>query len=394
MNRQELRAATTLAILLASIPGQAWGQNSLDSGTLARMMVANARVEEGENVLIRGPVSEIRILEDLAVEVRKIGAFPHIAVYSDGLTEKMFAEVPASFDTQTDAFELALMDIVDVGLFVSPGYHPELFADLAPERLAAQLAAYQPIDQRMREQSVRFVDLGNGLFPTEWRAEQTGLSEETLSSLFWDGVDVDYEELERTGESIGQRLRNGSEVHVTHPNGTDLRFRIDGRPVFVNDGVIGQADRERGAAALSAWMPAGEAYTTAVPGSGTGRFVVPQSSFVDEILNLELEFRDGRLTSMTGEGPGFERYKAQYEAAGEGRDVLGLLDIGLNPRVTVPEGSRLETFLPAGSLTLGYGNNTWIGGENDSNWGYYHSIQGATVTVDGEPLVQDGRLTP
>jgi leucyl aminopeptidase (aminopeptidase T) len=395
MRRPRPRAAVVVTILFASLVGQARGQNPVpDTDAIARMMVANAGIEEGQKVLIGGQAGELRLLEDLAVQVRKVGAFPHIAIWSDRLTERMIADVPASFDGQTDAFELALMDIVDVSLLVTPDTDPDLLASAPPERLAARFAAFQPIDERMKERSVHFLELGNRLFPTAWRAVQAGLSQEALASVFWEGVEIDYDELERTGGAVDRRLRSGSEVHVTHPNGTDLRFRIDERPVFVNDGVISDADREEGGVALWAWIPAGEAYTTAVPGSATGTFVVPRTFYVDEIRNLKLEFRDGRLTSMTGEGPGLERYKAQYDAAGEGRDAFGLLDLGLNPRVTVPEGSRLVTFLPAGSVSLGYGNNTWAGGENDVNWGPLHSIQGATVTVDGNPLVQDGRLTP
>lgn len=189
------------AVLLASLVGQARGQSSApDTDAIARMMVANARIEEGEKVVIRGPVDEIQLLENLAVEVRKVGAFPHITVYSDRLTERMSADVPASFDTQTDAFELALMDMVDASLFVTPDSDPDLLADVPPERLAAWWAAFQPIDERIRERSIRFVELGNRLFPTQWRAEEAGMSQEALASVFWAGVEIDYDELERTGK--------------------------------------------------------------------------------------------------------------------------------------------------------------------------------------------------
>jgi hypothetical protein len=67
---------------------------------------------------------------------------------------------------------------------------------------------------------------------------------------------------------------------------------------------------------------------------------------------------------------------------------------GLNPRVRLPEGSGFGSFLPEGGVTLAFGNNTWAGGENDVTWGDARFLQGATVLVDGEPLVQDGRLTP
>ena len=187
---------------------------------------------------------------------------------------------------------------------------------------------------------------------------------------------------------------------MTHPDGTDIRFRIGGRPVFVNDGVISAEDRARGGPALSVWLPAGEAYVTAVPGTAAGLLVDPDAAYLDdpaetsEIRNLRIEFREGRVQSMTGEGPGFANYRSRYEAAGEGRDAFGVLDIGLNPHIRLPQRSRLGSFLPAGDVTLAFGNDIWAGGENDVAWSDVLFLRGATVTIDGELLVQNGRLMP
>jgi hypothetical protein len=128
--------------------------------------------------------------------------------------------------------------------------------------------------------------------------------------------------------------------------------------------------------------------------------VIPKKAYLDdpsadsEIRNLRIEFRDGRVVSITGEGPGFANYKAWYDAASEGRDVFGVLDIGLNPHIRLPEGSGFGSFLPEGDVTLAYGNDTWAGGENDVAWGDVHFMEGATVVIDDTPLVQDGELTP
>jgi leucyl aminopeptidase (aminopeptidase T) len=402
MLRSMLAITGLTAILAAALaPRSGHAQNSApDTDAIARTIVTKSLgITEGEKVLIVGPVREMQLLEDLAFHVRNIGAFPLLTITSDRLMEREM-EAPARYDGETDALELALMDVIDVSLVVAPDMAPELLAKFSPERMAAQGAAYEPIARRSRENAVRFLELGNSLAPTEWRAEQAGMSRDALAAMFWDGVGVDYAELERTGQAVRERLEKGREVRVTHPNGTDLRFQIGGRPVFVNDGVISDADRERGGAAILAWIPAGEAYTTAVPGSAVGVIVAPETSYFDdpaassEIRNLRIEFRDGQVVSMTGEGPGFASYKALYEAAGEGRETFGVLDIGLNPRIRLPEGSRLGSFLPAGNVTLAFGGDVWAGGENDVAWGDARFMSGATVMVDGEPLVQDGQLTP
>jgi leucyl aminopeptidase (aminopeptidase T) len=361
--------------------------------------MTNLGVVEGEKVLIVGPAREMQLLEDLAFHVRNVGAFPLLSVTSDRLMERESLELPSRYDSQTDALELALVDVIDAELVVAPDMAPDVFAKVPPERLAAQFAANEPVQRRARERGVRSLEIGNSLAPTEWRAEQAGMSREALATMFWEGIAVDYAELERTGEAVRERLETGREVHVTHPNGTDLRFQIEVRPVIVNDGVISDEDRERGGASVLAWIPAGEVYTTAVPGTAVGVIVTPETSYLDDpaassaIRNLRVEFRDGRVVSMTGEGPGFAAYRALYEAADEGREAFGVLDIGLNPRIRLPEGSRLGSFLPAGGVTLAFGGNVWAGGENDVAWADARFLTGATVTVDGEPLVQEGRLT-
>jgi hypothetical protein len=40
------------------------------------------------------------------------------------------------------------------------------------------------------------------------------------------------------------------------------------------------------------------------------------------------------------------------------------------------------------------GNNTWAGGTNQVSFGLAAYSPGSTLTVDGKPLVQDGRLLP
>ncbi|HYO46822.1 MAG TPA: aminopeptidase, partial [Gemmatimonadota bacterium] len=274
--------AATLAILFASDLTRAQS-TAPDTDAIARTIVTTSLgITEGEKVLIVGPVREMQLLEDLTFHVRSLGAFPLLTITSDRLMERESTEVPSRYDETTDALQLALMDVIDVWLVVAPDMAPDLLADVPPERMAAQGAAFQPINHRSRERGIRFLEIGNSLSPTDWRAEYAGMSKDALSATFWEGVRVDYVELERTGQAVRELLEKGREVRVTHPNGTDLRFQIGGRPAFVNDGVISEADRERGGAAILAWIPAGEAYTSAVPGSAVGVIVAPQASYLDD----------------------------------------------------------------------------------------------------------------
>ena len=49
--------------------------------------------------------------------------------------------------------------------------------------------------------------------------------------------------------------------------------------------------------------------------------------------------------------------------------------------------------MAAGMVTVGIGNNTWAGGQNESSFFMPSFLPGSTLTVDGEVLVKDGALS-
>jgi leucyl aminopeptidase (aminopeptidase T) len=187
-------------------------------------------------------------------------------------------------------------------------------------------------------------------------------------------------------------LAAGKELRITNPNGTDLKVGIAGRPITVNDGVISAEDRKKGGAATSVWLPAGEVYLTPVPGTGEGTVVADRFFFQGKpIEGLRLEFKGGKLTSMTAKD-GLEPLQAAYDAAGPGKDVLGAIDVGINPGIKSPERSPVHVWGKAGTVTVTVGSNTWAGGTNQVNFSLDAYSPGSTVTIDGKPLVQEGRL--
>ena len=54
-------------------------------------------------MFINGRVQDAELMENIAVNVRKAGAFPLITYSSDRLAKRMFFDVPEKYDTQGDA---------------------------------------------------------------------------------------------------------------------------------------------------------------------------------------------------------------------------------------------------------------------------------------------------
>jgi len=84
--------------------------------------------------------------------------------------------------------------------------------------------------------------------------------------------------------------------------------------------------------------------------------------------------------------------KAAYDAAGGAKDRFGFIDIGLNPETRLPLGTGRIIWTAPGSVTVGFGDNRAFGGSNTSDFGIPAQLGGATVTIDGRPVVVNGRL--
>jgi leucyl aminopeptidase (aminopeptidase T) len=359
-----------------------------------RLVTRNAGVKEGELVLITGQPQNAELMEDIAVAVRRAGAFPVILHDSDRLEKRLFFDVPAQYDNQTDKVALMMANNVDAVVTFADSTAENLFEGADPARMAARGKAGEVVGQASLKRKVRTIEIGNNLYPTPWRAARYGMGEADLAKTFWDGVNMDYDALQAHGEQVRSALAAGSTVHVTNPNGTDLTLAIKGRPVLVSDGIVSDADRKAGGPAGSAYLPAGEVYTTPVPGSAQGKVVVTKMYFRGkEIDNLTLAVGGGKVTAMSGSGPGFADYKAAYDAIPDGRkDELGFLDLGINPNIRLPANSSVGTWVPAGSVTVGTGNNTWAGGDNTVAWSGVLFLPGSTVTLDDKPVVEGGTL--
>jgi len=359
-----------------------------------RLVTQSAAVKAGDVVYISGQPHDAELMENIAVNVAKVGGFPMVGYSSDRLAKRMFFDVPEQYDGQTDALGLKMADVVDVNISIGNSLTQDLFEGADPKRMAARGKANEAVGQAFLKNNVRTVDVGNNLYPTAWRAERFGMAQDALSKTFWNGVNLDYTELQTRGELVKAALAAGNEMHITNPNGTDLKFRVQGRKVLVSDGIISPADMKLGGAAMAAYLPAGEVYTTPVAGTATGKVVHSRDFYRGkQIDNLTMTFVGGKMTEMSGSGPGFADFKAEYDAVSDPRkDLFGYVDLGINPNVTLPADSKVGNWVPAGTVTVGTGTNTWAGGDNSVPYGTTVYLPGSTVMLDGKAIVENGVL--
>jgi leucyl aminopeptidase (aminopeptidase T) len=368
-------------------------KGSAETEALAEKLVNQcANIQEGEFVLVSGGMRDFELLEDIVVNVGKNGAYPILTIGSDRMTRRWVTEVPEKYDSRSPAGDLKLFGFITSVISVDYNETVGLLADIPAERLAARGKAYEPVNELIVKRKIKGVNLGNGLYPDEASAKQFGLTQKELSDIFWKGVNVDYAKLEASGKVIQTLLSAGKVVHITNPNGTDLKMRIEKRPVFVSDGVLSDDDLAKGYASSQAFLPAGEVYLSPVPGTAEGTVVADRHYYQGkEILGLKMTFKAGKLASMTAKS-GLEPLQKIYDLAGAGKDEFAFIDLGINPNVHIKPESKLIAWMPAGMVTVGIGNNMWAGGENMASFSLPLFLPGSNLTVDGKTIIENGQL--
>jgi leucyl aminopeptidase (aminopeptidase T) len=375
--------------LVGAVP--ALGQTP-DLKAIARTLVnESAGIQQGEAVLITGSARDQELLENLAIEVSKVGGEPLIALFSERLERRSYDEVPAKYDTNPPKVGLGLVQIFNAWISLDVGESEAPFAGVPPERIAARSKAGAPLGEAMAKRGLRLVNLGNGLYPTAALAKGLNTSESELVRSFWSGVGTSPKVIKAAGDRCQAIFSAGKRVTLTAPNGTSLSFGIVDRPAIISDGSLVGRSTPQGTQPAT-WLPAGEFIITPEPGTAEGKIVFERILWNGkEVSKLSLSFSGGRLTAMDAAN-GLEALKTSYEAGGAGKDEFAFLDIGLNPNVKLPTTTGRVVWMASGAVTVGVGNNLLYGGANNSDFSFAGQLGSATVKVDDKAVVEAGTV--
>lgn len=224
---------------------------------------------------------------------------------------------------------------------------------------------------------------------TPERAKALGLSYEQWRSVMFEGCMADYKAMAKDAHALSQFMSRTGTVHITSPQGTNLTFNLDNRPVEWFDGIMREEMRDN---ARPAFLPAGGIEASAQETSAEGKIV-----FDSPILSLVREGRIEKLTLVVSHGR-IVRYSAATQEHAFGRwmkegtgdfDRFGFFGLGLNPKLR--HGFTQDDKV-RGGVTIGFGDNTDKAGRNKANRGFWASMTGATVTIDDKLVMKDGCL--
>jgi 2,5-dihydroxypyridine 5,6-dioxygenase len=217
-------------------------------------------------------------------------------------------------------------------------------------------------------------------------ARYLSLPDLTPERLASPALQTDFRALTHEAERLAAWFTAGTRLRVTSAAGTDLRCVIARR---TGNAAPGWTDRPGGLAS----PPDAEANVAPVEDQTEGRIVVdgsiPHPDFGLLDAPIILTIAAGRVVSVEGE-PGAAALGALY-AADPRNAVVAEIGVGLNPNAAL-SGAMLEDEGCRGTVHIGIGANTALGGVNAVPFHLDHVLRAPSVEVEDVVILDAGTL--
>lgn len=206
-------------------------------------------------------------------------------------------------------------------------------------------------------------------------------------------LETDYAALTRVQNEFEEALRI-SEIHVTTPEGTDLRFRIGDRQVTRQNGDASASATNQGKVLIDREieLPAGAIRVAPVEESVQGTIVFPAANWGGSALGpVTLQIQNGRVTGISSDNDAAVISELDSNPAARSFREFAL---GFNPLLAIPKENPWIPYYGygAGVVRLSLGDNSELGGKVSGGYVRWNFFIDATVTVGDQVWVQDGQL--
>jgi len=358
--------------------------------SVARSIVRDSlRAKPDEAIIIQAGAHTLDLANEVALEAFKVGADPAILVETDEVFYGQFKHLTEEQLRKTSAHCLGIADYVHSYVWLGGVMDPSGMKRVPPSKWAALFEGEEAHYRKNLEKKQKSVGVALAQV-TKARAKTYGFNYAAWKKALEQAITVDYGEMTKIGTILSGLLRQPAEVRVTADNGTDLSFRLAGeaRRPYVDDGVISDEDIAAGNTNTS--LPAGAVRIAPVEDSAKGTFVsdvkIPQIGLLIE--GLSWTFDQGRVVDFTAKR-NLRGAQVNYAQATGAKDMFGWFGLGINKKL---KPGYLTSGYTRGSVTIGIGDNRTYEGRNESTYGFEGYLGTATVTLDGKPIVESGRL--
>jgi aminopeptidase len=384
------RSSILLALLWLLSVGVSMAQDTRFPALARQIVSTSVAVKPGDVVVVSGGQHTIPLMEDVAIEVKKVGGMAQMMLNTDRLSRAINADVPEQYLNQQPNFLVDWIKTVDIWIALPDVEDGAAVVAGVPERRLAELdKAGEVVISALNSAKVRLLSIN---FPSKADAALYHLGYPELEKMHWDAVNADYQQISEKGNKLKRMLENAKQVRITSTKGTDLTFSLEGRPVAVDAGIVTEEKSQAkifGNRAVT--LPGGSVSFAPIETSGNGKvFVIRERCRPDvQLLDASLDVQKGRIANFQAKS-GADCFRETMAGYTGSKDVIGSVSIGLNPALKVSEDYRPDA--AAGMVWIYFGNNELLGGNNKQAGGFPFPVTNATVEIDGKTMVRDGQL--
>jgi aminopeptidase len=347
------------------------------------------KVSAGDKVAIHGAhVAEPLILA-LYRRCLERGAFPMIRATLPTASPIFYS---VANDSQLEFIwetEKWLVENLDVSISIISETNTRQLTRIDPERQVIARRARQPLTETYMRRSAEGEFRWNvTLFPTEAHAMEAQMSLEEYEDFFYGACLVDSDDPVAEWKKVADRherliewMKGRNEVHI-EGEGTDLVLEVGDRTFLAANG--------------DANFPDGEIFTGPKEDKtrGTVSFSYPAIYGGQSVEGIRLDFEAGQVVNARAEKN--EDFLVKTLDTDPGARILGELGIGTNYGITSFTGEILLDEKIGGTVHLAVGASyPESGGTNNSavHWDMVCDLRrGGRITVDGDLLMEDGKL--
>lgn len=347
---------------------------------LARRAVEGVGARAGELVLVRDGAGDRATFEEMLLAVEEAGATPLPEIAHREYIRRLLERVPLDYLTHWDRHRTEWMRRIDRLIVLARA--PSLGAGLPAEALAAWEQATARINAVEERKNVPFLLCA---VPTEEQETLLQVARDHLYEMLVPALLVPATDLNQEIDAALAAAQGARTLTIRSGDGEELRLSLHRRHWLADDGVVDGDDLTRGAGVSN--LPAGSIYIPPLERSAEGNLWLPEAG---PARDVRLTFAGGRVVAIEA-ATGGEELQAMFDRhTGEPRRISHV-GIGLNPHLRQPVGWLLVDEHVHGTLFIAFGENRYMGGENESSLNVDFCSPAATILADERVIVQGGR---
>lgn len=368
-----------------------------DQRQLAHQVIAAClNVKEGENVWVHSWDHTIDLASEIAFACQEKGAQPFITFTTENYWMRSLREIPRVLLEALPAHQAAALGQTDVFIFLLGPKNLVDWSKIPSEKLELANLWFLESNKYMdawrkivQKRAIRMLGVEYCL-ATKERAHALGLNHEKWKEIMLAGCLSDQQEIAQAVSRLTNVIKEGRDVSVETPFGTELKFKLGGREPIPGDSVVRKED---GAKGIVKFLPSGFVEVAADEESAEGTAVYDATISVKggmKIKDLTLHFKRGKVVRYLAQS-GVDAFENYLKSSKGDVDKFAFFGLGLNPGL---KHGFTQDDKVLGGVTIGIGGNEDKGGTNrtSGNRHWWASMTKTTVKVDGKIVVKDGTV--